>query len=112
VLCRVTLWHLQKVLQYIKYIILEFTLSTIFFYPPLPPFLEGLHILKRVINSQAQWHASVIPATQEVEIGWISVQDLPGQKATETPSQLIFSALCLIPVIPATLEAMGGRIMI
>jgi hypothetical protein len=33
-----------------------------------------------------RWFTSVIPATWEVEIGRIEVQDQPGQKVSETPS--------------------------
>jgi hypothetical protein len=43
-----------------------------------------------------QWLMSVFPATEELEIGRITVQGQSGQKVSEAPSQQISQVLCTL----------------
>jgi hypothetical protein len=48
------------------------------------------------------WLISVIPTTQEVKIGKMTVQGQPHQKVNKTPFQLISWAWWYLSVIPAS----------
>jgi hypothetical protein len=50
---------------------------------------SGVYTFQKKFLVQTQWLISVIPATQEVEIGRISVQGQAGQKVIASPSQPI-----------------------
>jgi hypothetical protein len=49
-----------------------------------------------------QWLTHVIPASPEVKIGTIAVQDQHGSKVSKTPSHPISEAWWYMPVIPPT----------
>lgn len=54
----------------------------------------------------------IIPATRELEIGMISRRSQTGKKVTETPSQPISQTWCYVPVIPASVEDIGRKMMV
>jgi hypothetical protein len=66
------------------------------------------NLLKSNILSWVWWLTLVILATQEVEIGRISVQGQLGQKLCETPSQSRSWTWWYISVIPTTQKTSTG----
>jgi hypothetical protein len=67
---------------------------------------SGFYLDKRTLKS-VQWLTTVIPGTQEAEIGKIIICSQLGGKVSETPSQPINWICWHVPVIPATWE-IGG----
>jgi hypothetical protein len=51
-------------------------------------------------------HTSVIPAILEAEMGRIMIGGQPGQKVTETPSQLTSQARRFVVIMPVLSEVL------
>jgi hypothetical protein len=58
------------------------------------------------------WLTPVIPAIQEAQMGRMTVQGQPRQKAKETPSQPTSWMWWYVPIIPVMWEAVGTRMVV